>query len=110
MSTALGLAVVVVGVLGIGIGGWSALTAQRPPWLSSRSIPLGRKRIWGLALSMLGFGASALGLFWVSDLSGGLGILGALLIFVGVGFLAVAVRPNSIRSRCLVHAAMRRGA
>ncbi len=75
----------VVGLLAIGIGGRSAMTEQRPSWISERTIPLGRERQWGLAMAMLGFGVSALGAFWVSDLFGGLGILGILLDFVGVG-------------------------
>ena len=90
----MGSAMVAIGVLAIGIGGWSAMTVQRPPWLSQRTIPLGRERQWGLAMAVIGFGWSALGLFWVSELFGAVGILGALLVFVGVGFLVRAVAPG----------------
>jgi hypothetical protein len=97
MNVVLGSAVIAVGVLAIGIGGRSALTAQRPSWLSERTIPAGREKAWGLAIALLGFGMSGIGAFWLSDLFGGPGILGVLLLFVGVGFLVIGVGPNSIR-------------
>lgn len=97
MITVLGVVVVVVGLLAVALGGRSAITAQRPSWLSERSIPLGRERQWGLAIALLGVGVSCLGAFWISDIFGGLGILGILLVFVGVGFLVITVAPNAMR-------------
>jgi hypothetical protein len=97
VTTVLGLVVTAVGVLAIGIGGWAAMNARRPPWLSERTIPTGRERLWGLAITLIGCGMTALGLFWVSDIFGALGILGVLLIFVGVGFLVFAAAPGSMR-------------
>jgi hypothetical protein len=94
----LGLASIAMGLLAIGVGGRAAMTAQRPSWLTARSIPSGRERPWGVAVAMLGFGIAALGGFWLSESDfGALGILGVGLLFVGVGFLVVAVRPDSIR-------------
>jgi hypothetical protein len=98
MNYVLGWASIAMGFLAVGVGGRAAMTAQRPSWLTVRSIPSGRERPWGLAMAMLGFGIVALGAFWLSRSDfGALGILGVGLLFVGVGFLVVAVRPDSIR-------------
>lgn len=94
LTTVLRLVVVVVGLLVVAVGGWSAITMRRPSWLSERTIPLGQERRWGLAIGLIGVGVSAIGAFLVSDLFGGLGILGVLLIFVGVGFLIRAAAPG----------------
>ena len=93
----LGGLLTVVGVIVIVLGGWAAINGLRLPWLTERSVPTGRERQWGLAITLIGCGLAALGMFWLSDIFGALGILGVLLIFVGVGFLAIAVVPGSMR-------------
>ena len=100
VMTALGLAVSAVGVLAVGVGGWAAMNARRPPWLSERTIPVGRERQWGLAISVIGFGQAVLGAFRVSAVSGAafgaLGIIGIGLMLAGVGILVIAVRTDSV--------------
>jgi hypothetical protein len=60
--------------------------------------PLGTGKAVGIGYGNAGFGIVALGAFWLSRSDfGALGILGVGLLFVGVGFLVVAVRPDSIR-------------
>ena len=78
------------------IGGWAAVTARRPPWMSERYVPRGRERPWGLAMAMLGLGAAALAGSRLSNSLADLGILGLLLVIVGVGFLVVAVGIDSL--------------
>ncbi len=95
--TVLGALFIVPGVAALVLGGWAAINGRRLPWLTERSVPTGRERQWGLAMTLIGCGIAALGLFWLSDIFGALGILGVLLIFVGVGFLAIAVVPGSMR-------------
>ncbi len=67
---------------------------SRPPWLTARSIPIGRERAWGTALATIGLGALALGLDDALNV-GFIGLVGVVLIFGGVGLLVVAVRPGS---------------
>lgn len=87
---------VAVGAAALVIGGWSAVQERRPPWLSAKSIPIGRERAWGTALATIGLGAVALGVDDSLKL-GILGFVGVVLILGGVGMLVVAVRPQSSR-------------
>ena len=48
-------------------------------------------------MMLIGCGAVAWGLSYVSDIFGALGILAVLLIFGGVGFRIIAVAPGSTR-------------
>jgi hypothetical protein len=92
----MGFVLVAVGAAAVVLGAWSAIQERRPPWLSARSIPIGRERAWGMALATIGLGAVAFGLAESASL-GVLGIVGIALIFGGVGMLVVAVRPTSSR-------------
>ena len=90
----IGLVLVGVGAAGVSLGVWSAVQERRPPWLSVKSIPIGRERVWGTAMATIGLGAVALGLDDSLKVAI-LGFAGVVLVLVGVGVLVLAVRPQS---------------
>jgi hypothetical protein len=88
-----GFLLVAVGAASAVLGAWSAIQQRRPPWMTAKSVPIGKERAWGTAIATIGLGAMAFGI----DDSLKLGILslvGFVLILGGVGLLVVAVRPS----------------
>jgi hypothetical protein len=88
-----GFLLVAVGAAAAVLGAWSAIQQRRPPWLTAKSVPIGKERAWGTAIATIGLGAMAFGI----DDSLKLGILslvGFVLILGGVGLLVVVVRRS----------------
>ena len=53
VDVALGVALLVAGLLAVGIGSWSGATGRRPRWLSQTIRP-GLERVWGFGLGVAG--------------------------------------------------------
>jgi hypothetical protein len=94
----IGIAMLAVGFAALGIGAWSAVTARRPAWLSTKTIRPDSVRIWGAGTAIAGLGVAIFGIDELLLSHGGLSLAAFILIFGGAGMVAVAT-PRTRRPR-----------
>ena len=97
-SAVVGIAVCVLGVAALAIGGWSAGTGRRPRWLSTKSIAEGTVRMWGTGTALAGLGVAIAGLDEIVPSAAYLGLTAVVLIFGGAGLVVLAT-PRTRRRR-----------
>jgi len=72
-----------------------AITAHRPPWVSSRRLAAGRERGFGTALIVTGLGAVLEGASLIEAVAfSSLRVVGIGLFLFGALFVVVAFRPR----------------
>ncbi len=91
----IGLALLVVAAMAMVQGAWMAITARRPPWVSSRRLAAGRERGFGMALIAMGLGAVLESASFIEIVAfSGLRFVGIGLFLVGGVLVFVALRPR----------------
>jgi hypothetical protein len=96
--TVLGGLLLVVGLVFVGVGLWSAATGRRPSWLSAKTLRSDIARAWGAATALGGLGAALWGanLLFLNDRIYQWIALG--LILAGAVWITLA-SPKTRRSR-----------